>query len=605
MDKNTIWAIVLSALVLVGAGIINVLVIAPRQQAFREQQQTELLEQSAIQEKETQKLDNSIVSFGQNENKEQEFTVKTDKLEVVFTNRGGDIISYRLLEHEDKKTGASVQMADNITGMNRAFSVAFGDSLSTARNEIFTVRRDPDNENSIIFYYDFEDKNVDGQNRRFRFIKRYEFRPGDYVFSLGIELNTFDDKTGFNKNGAAYTIRTSPQIGPHYDRKADRYEVRQYLSLNGGKRTRKAFSSKVYEKSYSWAGVGGKYFAILVKPENPESMTHTVRCSTETVSGYENAQIFLTRAAIPAQEDSIIHDNYYIYVGPRSENELIKYNSADKNAWGLFNVKFNQALQTSGFLSFIEVALKWALEIIYKVVKNWGVAIIILTIILKIILFPLNKSSSLGTLKMQQLQPRMQEIQEKYKDNQQKLSEETAKLYKEAGYNPVSGCLPMILQMIILFSLYNVFNNYFEFRGASFIKGWIDDLSVGDSIWSWERSIPLLSGLSQNNVRILPFIYLASQLLNSKITQYGGAASAQNKNQMMLMMYVLPVAMFFIFYNVPSGLLLYWTTSNILQIGQQLVINSIMKKKRAELEKNKPQVNKNVLKFKGGMKKTR
>jgi len=273
----------------------------------------------------------------------------------------------------------------------------------------------------------------------------------------------------------------------------------------------------------------------------------------------------------------------------------------------LFNVKFNEALQTSAFLSLIEVALKWSMEMINKVVHNWGISIIILTIILKIILFPLNKKSAIGTLKMQQLQPQMTAIQEKYKDNQQKLSEETTKLYKESGYNPVSGCLPMILQMIILFALYNVFNNYFEFRGASFIPGWIDDLSIGDSIWSWNKNIWLISSFTQNNLRLLPIIYTVSQLFNGKITQYGGAGAtnAQSKMQMDLMMYGMPILFFFLFYNVSSGLLLYWTVSNFIQMGQQLVINKIMAKKRAEMNLAQPEVNKNVLKFKGGKKKTR
>ena len=201
----------------------------------------------------------------------------------------------------------------------------------------------------------------------------------------------------------------------------------------------------------------------------------------------------------------------------------------------------------------------------------------------------------------------MAAIQEKYKNDQQKLSQETAKLYKEAGYNPASGCLPMILQMIILISVYNMFNNHFEFRGASFIAGWIDDLSVGDRIFSWDAQIPVISSFTQNTLRLLPFIYTGSQLINGKITQYGGAGAGNSQTQstMWFMMYGMPILFFFMFYNVPSGLLLYWTTSNILQIGQQIVINSVMKKKRAELKTNAPAVNKNAEKFKNGKKKPR
>ena len=163
------------------------------------------------------------------------------------------------------------------------------------------------------------------------------------------------------------------------------------------------------------------------------------------------------------------------------------------------------------------------------------------------------------------------------------------KLYKEAGYNPASGCLPMVLQMMVLFALYNVFNNHFEFRGASFIRGWIDDLSVGDCLFSWEKQIPLISQFTMNTFRLLPFIYTGSQLLNGLITQYGNAAGA-SQGSMKFMMYGMPLMFFFLFYNVPSGLLLYWTVSNILQIGQQVIINKMTARKRQELEASKPRV---------------
>ena len=122
---------------------------------------------------------------------------------------------------------------------------------------------------------------------------------------------------------------------------------------------------------------------------------------------------------------------------------------------------------------------------------------------------------------------------------------------------------------------------YFEFRGASFIPHWINDLSVGDSVYTFKRSIPFLG----NHIRILPLIYLASQLFYGKITNNGGAAPTSGKFNMNLMMYGMPILFFFIFYNAPSGLLLYWTVSNIIQMVQQIVINKIMKQKKAELAK--------------------
>ena len=606
MEKNTVWAIGLSTLVLVGSLIVEYKVILPKQQAAMEKQQAELAlkqeEQAKVEKKAEEQFSTAgEIIAGQPEIEEKHYTITTDKVEAVFTSRGGDLISYKLLEHNDKDTGSGVQMVDNVTATNRAFSLGFGQTTETIVNENFAAKMEGDN--TIIFTREFNKKDDFGNIHTFTLMKRYEFLPGEYVFRMGVGIK-LDDGNGLESNGAAYTIRTSPQIGPHFDRKHDRYEVRQLLLFNGKKREKPSLVNKEYEKEYQWVGVGGKYFTILIKPEDPSKMTTKVVTSSKSESDYENSQVFISRSSI-APGTSVAQDVYYVYIGPRSEQEYKRYNLADDNGWGLSNAKFNHALATSGVLSWIEVVLKWGMEMIYRLVRNWGVAIIILTVILRIILFPLSRSSAIGTLKMQQLQPKMQEIQEKYKDNQQKLAEETSKLYKEAGYNPMSGCLPMILQMVILFALYNVFNNYFEFRGATFIRGWIDDLSMGDKIWTWKKDLPFITTLTQNTLRILPFIYLFSQLLNGKITQYGGAAGGQSAGQMKFMMYGLPIIFFFMFYNVPSGLLLYWTVSNILQIGQQIMINNTMKKKRAEMEKNKPAVNANVLKFKGGKKKTR
>ena len=211
-----------------------------------------------------------------------------------------------------------------------------------------------------------------------------------------------------------------------------------------------------------------------------------------------------------------------------------------------------------------------------------------MTILLKLVMFPLSKKQSMGTLKMQELQPKMQAIQAKYKDDQQKMQMETQKLYQQAGYNPASGCLPMLFQFLILFAMYDLFNNYFEFRGAMFIPGWIPDLSTGDSVYTITKfSIPLLG----NQIRILPVIYVASQLLFGKITQNGGmtAANGQNAATMKFMTYGMPIMFFFLFYNAPAGLILYWTISNFFQMGQQIIINKMMADKKAEMAGNKPQ----------------
>lgn len=607
MDKNTVWALILSLLVMVGAFFVNIKFIKPRQDAARQQQQIELAQKEAEQKKKVEEA-NKQVSTLPSENQEEtitpasetDLTITTDKVKVLFSQKGGDIVSYQLLEHFDKDTGKGVQMADNISEFNRAFALSFGDSSGVMLNEMFNVKKEGPND--IGFYRTYDIKDSSGVSHKYLIGKHYSFKENEYVFKFDVTVKPLDGARELDVNGAAYTIRTSPQIGPHFDRKKNRNEVREILEFYNNKRFSKDIQGKTYDRPFEWAGVGGKYFAILIKPQNVENISSVVKTSAAVENGYGNSQIFLTRLPL---KNGISTDEFYVYIGPRSENELIKYNLADKNKWGILNAKFNQALKTTGVFSLVEMLLKWALEKIHIFIHNWGLAIIALTVILKILLFPLSKKSAMGTLKMQEIQPKMQAIQAKYRDNPQKLNEETAKLYKESGYNPVSGCLPMILQMFILFALYNVFNNYFEFRGASFIKGWIDDLSEGEYIWSWKREIPLLSSFSQNKLRLLPIIYTLSQLVTGKITQYGGAGTAQSQSQMKFMMYGMPILFFFILYNVPSGLLIYWIVSNVLQMVQQLLINSYMKKKRLELVTDKPVLDKNTLKFKGGKKKTR
>ena len=607
MDKNTVWALILSLLVMVGAFFVNIKFIKPRQDAARQQQQIELAQKEAEQKKKVEEA-NKQVSTLPSENQEEtitpasetDLTITTDKVKVLFSQKGGDIVSYQLLEHFDKDTGKGVQMADNISEFNRAFALSFGDSSGVMLNEMFNVKKEGPND--IGFYRTYDIKDSSGVSHKYLIGKHYSFKENEYVFKFDVTVKPLDGTRELDVNGAAYTIRTSPQIGPHFDRKKNPNEVREILEFYNNKRFRKDIQGKTYDRPFEWAGVGGKYFTILIKPQNVENISSVVKTSAAVENGYGNSQIFLTRLPL---KNGISTDEFYVYIGPRSENELIKYNLADKNKWGILNAKFNQALKTTGVFSLVEMLLKWALEKIHIFIHNWGLAIIALTVILKIILFPLSKKSAMGTLKMQEIQPKMQAIQAKYRDNPQKLNEETAKLYKESGYNPVSGCLPMILQMFILFALYNVFNNYFEFRGASFIKGWIDDLSEGEYIWSWKREIPLLSRFSQNKLRLLPIIYTLSQLVTGKITQYGGAGTAQSQSQMKFMMYGMPIFFFFILYNVPSGLLIYWIVSNVLQMVQQLLINSYMKKKRLELVTDKPVLDKNTLKFKGGKKKTR
>jgi YidC/Oxa1 family membrane protein insertase len=199
-----------------------------------------------------------------------------------------------------------------------------------------------------------------------------------------------------------------------------------------------------------------------------------------------------------------------------------------------------------------------------------------MTIVIKIILYPLTRKSFQSMRKMSSLQPKINEIKEKYKNDQQQMNKATQALYKKEGVSPMGGCLPMILQLPIFYALYTVLSSMIELRNQSFL--WIKDLTMPDTVATIRMAIPLLGykigEQGFTDINILPFVMTATTLLQSKLTS-GDSSQQQAK----MMTYMFPIVFFFIFWNMPSGLVLYWTIQNILTIGQQYLIDYRMKKK--------------------------
>lgn len=590
MDKKTLMAILLSTIVVIASFIIQPILFKNSYNSDESAQNTaseQNLEAASENSVSEEQINKAIISdVGTNTSiEEKTFEFDTKKAKIVLTNKGGDLISYNLSDHIDTDTKVGVQLVDNVSEKNRALSVGFGAVDSPIINDLFNYEQI--DENTILFTKRFSIKNDDGSEKSFVLGKKYSFMPNEYLFKLDILIHGDDENSLIKVNDVGYTLRTSPQIGPYFNAKLNRYENRQFISFNGNKAKRTIISGKnnqlkSYDKDYIWNGIAGKYFAEIAVPLVPENFSYSWYSTKVEVNDYANAQAIMVRKPISVQD---VKDSFYFYFGPRNEKDLKVYNVAENNGWKVDGLKLTESLQSSGWLGWLETILKWFLEFINRFVRNWGVSIIVMTLIIKVILFPLTKNQSMSSLKMQKIQPKVQALQAKYKDNPQKQQEEMAKIYKEAGYNPMSGCLPMLVQFLLLWSMFNIFNNYFEFRGASFIPGWISDLSAGDSLYTLKKSIPFFG----NQIRILPFIYLGIQLLSGKITGgmagTGTPATAQTQTQMKMMMYGMPILFFFMFYNASSGLLLYWTSSTIFQIIQQLIINTMMQKKRDEMTK--------------------
>ena len=582
MNKNTVIAMVLSGLVIAAAMFVQYKLFPPAPVEQQSSAAVPTTEQQAQVPQNTFVAETAPADFGVLETPdetvigEQTVTVKTDIAEITLTNRGGDIVSYKLLEHNNSKGDSYVEMVKNITDRNRAFSIALGSAQAPALNQFFNVKDETINgKRSVGFFKTISIKNQDGSVSSFTLAKRYTFLPDDYMFELAVTVSGDADMKGLNFDNAGYTLRTMPQIGPDWDAKADRYEYRNFFSYIDGKKkdsALKANQTKLITDTVSWAGISGKYFSLIVIPSIPaqQILYSAAQPNTDTV---QDGQLFFSRPVITGNK---VTDVYRIYLGPCSENILSTYNIPSKNNYSYDNLRIDTVAVSSGIWRPLEVLLKWLLQFFYKLIPNWGVSIILVTILIKAVFFPLTKKSSESTQQMQKMQPKIQELQAKYKGKPQKLNEEMAKLYKEAGYNPLSGCLPLLVQLPILFAMYRLFNNYFEFRGAMFIPHWIPDLSVGDSILQFPAPLPFLGW---TDLRILPIVYVVSQMVFGKITQTPTSDQQQNST-MKIMLYGMPLVFFFMFYNAPSGLLLYWTCTNFLMLVQQMIIKAMMKQKK-------------------------
>ncbi|MDR0464473.1 MAG: membrane protein insertase YidC [Treponema sp.] len=589
MEKNTILAIVLSSIVLIVAfSIQSFLAPVPQQVQTQEPSQVTAVDTTITLPSETGITAPAVPeerTFSELETipLQPPIIIDTELFTAVLTNAGGDMVSMKWKDTR-KDPGAPDANVDLILSGNneaRAFSIAFGGLDAQPVSSNFHVNRISDY--SVEFYRDFTAPSpIYGSDGRFRLTKRYDFKLNDYMFEMTIIMDGGFSVFGFDFSGSAYTLSFGPQIGPVFEKLDGYYDYRHYNIYTNGKRK----DAKVNEliNNSTWAAISGKYFAFIAVPYLNLTQ-YAVSFSDKAEPGLLASSRFnIIRSASAVSK---IEDTYRFYLGPKTQEALGIYNTG-RNVFGIQDANFNEIANTRGFwgiFSPLERVLKWLLLGIHRIIPNYGIAIILLTLLIKLLFFPLTKKGSEATLRMQALAPKIKELQEKYKSDPQKLRTEMGKFYQQEGYNPLSGCLPMLLQLPIFISMFSLFNNHFDLRGAMFIPGWIPDLSLPEYIVQFgDFRLPILGWTA---LRLLPFIYVGSQLLYGKVTQMPGQ---QSNTQMKLMLFVMPIVFFFILYDVPSGLLIYWIFSNLLTLVQQVIINKFIIAKKAALAQTQAQV---------------
>ncbi|MEN2998353.1 MAG: YidC/Oxa1 family membrane protein insertase [Brevinematia bacterium] len=226
-----------------------------------------------------------------------------------------------------------------------------------------------------------------------------------------------------------------------------------------------------------------------------------------------------------------------------------------------------KALEDGGILKPVYDLLKFLVNFFFSITGSWGVAVILISVAVKLLLEPLSIKAAVSMKRLQLIAPKIKEIQEKYKSDPKKMNAEIAELYRIYGANPASGCLPLLLQIPIFIALYNVLSGFIELKGQGIL--WIKDLTKPDTV----LYIKELEGffILPASINLLPIIMTGVSLLQTYIT------SSKTQSQQTLMMWLLPIIFMFIFWNLPSALVLYWTIQTLLGLVEQYVINKTLK----------------------------
>jgi YidC/Oxa1 family membrane protein insertase len=509
---------------------------------------------------------------------------ETDLYDLTFAAAGGTLTSAKLRKYRntDGSLVEMIMLPKTPAQDEMPFALSFGDYKTEQVAVPFTLHESTD---GVTTSYDFSRSFLAPSGVPFTLHKTYVFDKDEYLFELRVTIeNSVNEYPALDFGGYSYTLSFGPQIGPHYAKLDGKSDYRNFAYWADGKRQDPKVgmgSFKELDKTVTWAAVVGKYFTAVAVPA---ATTRLVFDSRKLVEGFDRSAIAFEMPVVKSAKNI---DTFRFYLGPMKKEILSRYNDSAQNQFKVTGLHADEVVTSSVLIGWLATLLKYLLDFFYMLIPNYGIAIILVTLVTKLIFLPLTFKSSESMAKMATLNPKMQEIRTRLKDKPEKMNQEIAALYKKEKINPMSGCLPMLLQLPVFFALYNLLNSHFELRNALFIPGWIPDLSSPETILNFGFTIPLIGWSA---LRGLPILMVVSQILASKFTQPPSAAPTQGGAQMKLMTYALPVVFLFILYDMPSGLVLYWTVQNILSAFQQMYINSLKKKKDAAAAAASPPV---------------
>tara|TARA_B100000941_G_scaffold78666_1_gene53795 strand:- start:3666 stop:5306 length:1641 start_codon:yes stop_codon:yes gene_type:complete len=461
----------------------------------------------------------------------QTINVKTNLYDLTISNKnGGSLTSYSLYsfsDHSDKL----VNLMDELNSNNLllSFISVDGDKITLNHNwsplsssRTISVNK---GQKSLTFSTKYQGQTIE---------KKLTFYPDSYNIDIDVLFNQPSKFISRNQ----YTLGWSGGLPPTEKNISNDYQFFEgFASLGGEHMGAKPKKGKLTEESQKgstlWSAIKTKYFISAIVPNDPGI---AARVESELV---DKRPVYNTEIT----QSTSSSNSFTLYLGPLDYDNLKAFDvDLESNVdlgWALFRP--------------IGQLISWMLTKMYAIIPNYGVVVILFAFLIKLLLNPLTVKTFESTRKMQALAPEINKIKEKYKNDPQKMSRAQMELYKSSGANPMGGCLPMLIQMPILVSVFSIFRSKIEFRGAPFF-GWIDDLSVPDT----------LTELGGFPINILPVLMGSTMFIQQKMM----AAPNADANQK-TMMYVMNAFFLFLFYSFPSGLNLYYFVFNLLSIIQQ------------------------------------
>ena len=478
--------------------------------------------------------------------------IQNDLIRTVWTNEGAALKSAVLTEFENsEKTQVLELLKPNREGL-LPLSIKLldeGYKLNRRRHRIVEQKED-----KVVFTTVLENG--------LRVTKDISLENGKYHLDIAI---TFEN-TSNSDVALAYTVNSTSGIYPESDKYTGLASV---VGIDVGRGKVKLVRTATKDMPYknesvgiSWAGAVNKYFVSILKSSSGAIIATTTSAPNENQDPLykDDFSVNLQTKRISIIPQGKEQHDYILFLGPKKESILKQYD-------GLLVL-----LEYGWTTSICKILIK-ILNVFYGFIPNYGIAILLLTFLVKMILFPLTRKSQMSMFKMQQLQPLIGKLKEKYKGDKQRMGQEQMKLFKQHGVNPMSGCMPIMLQMPVFFALFRTLQLSFEMRQAPFVL-WISDLSKPDTLLQLPFSLPFLG----DGLNILPIVMGIASFVQMKLTPKTVSGDDPQAKMQQRMMQMMPIIFPFILYTMPSGLTLYWTTSTLISIGEQMFIRRSIKK---------------------------